>query len=115
MAQGEAEVVVGEAVARLISARFQSSASVAGISESPSGGHDLSPMPKATREVPAASCPDSFSTGSVFKGKVGRNDSRNRYALQPVMLVSPICAKPASLERGGRRGENTSGLLLGFC
>ena len=48
MAQGEAEFVVGEAEARLISARFQSSASVAGISESPSGAHDLSPMPKAT-------------------------------------------------------------------
>ena len=42
--RGEAEAVVGEAEARLMSARFQSSASVAGISDSPGGAHDLSPM-----------------------------------------------------------------------
>ena len=49
---GEAEAVVGEAEARLMRARFQSSASVAGISESPSGAHDRSPMRNAWKHTP---------------------------------------------------------------
>ena len=48
---GEAEVV-GEAEARLMRARFQSSASVAGISEIPSGAHDRSPMRNAWKHTP---------------------------------------------------------------
>ena len=49
---GEAEAVAGEAEARLMRARFQSSASVAGISESPSGAHDRSPMRNAWKHTP---------------------------------------------------------------
>ena len=49
---GEAEAVVGEAEARLMRARFQSSASVAGISEIPSGAHDRSPMRNAWKHTP---------------------------------------------------------------
>ena len=59
---GEAEAAVGEAEARLMRARFQSSASVAGISESPSGAHDRSPMRNASEAHP-----------SVLQGSQDRN------------------------------------------